>query len=441
MPVKAKLKKENSQKLFKRACKLLPGGVNSPVRAFKSIDNQPLFIKRAQGAYLWDEDDNQFIDFVGSWGPMILGHNDPHIKSAIEKALINGTSFGAPTAIENHMAEKVIRLVPSIEMVRFVNSGTEAVLSAIRLAKAFAGQINPNKSKIIKFSGCYHGHVDQLLVQAGSGIATLGLPDSLGVSTNSVAETIVLPFNNLEILDRTFNQYSEEIAAVILEPIIGNSGFIYPKPGYLEHLRQITKDKNCLLIFDEVMTGFRVSLGGAQERFNIKPDITCLGKVIGGGLPVGAYGASKEIMSLVAPLGSMYQAGTLSGNPIAMSAGLACLEQIEKPGFYEELENKTKYLCEGLTEICRKHNNPKIKNAQFGYAGGMFGFFFTEKPIYNYEDAKANLDTELFKNIYLAMLEQGVYLAPSAFEAGFISSSHSYADLDRVLAGFRIVLQ
>ena len=429
-------KRQKSQELFNQAQELLPGGVNSPVRAFKSLDSNPPFINKADGAYMWDEDGNKYIDFVGSWGPMILGHRNRQIEEALKKALENGTSFGAPTAIENEMAAEVIKLVPSIEMVRFVNSGTEAVMSAIRLARAYATQNNQDKVKIIKFTGCYHGHADALLVQAGSGVLTLGLPDSPGVTKEAAANTILVPYNSKEALIEAFQENRNKIAAVILEPVIGNSGCIMPEAGYLEFLREITEANKSLLIFDEVMTGFRVALGGAQEKFNIKPDITCLGKVIGGGLPVGAYGASKEIMSMVAPAGPMYQAGTLSGNPLAMTAGLECLKQIQEPGFYEELEKKAQYLVNGMKEI--------YPDLQTAVCGGMFGFFFRKdisKEIKSFEDAKENLDMDKFKAVYLKMLEQGVYLAPSAYEAGFISSAHSKEDLDQVLQAFSLALK
>lgn len=423
-----------SQSLFKRACDLIPGGVNSPVRTFKSVGGEPIFIKRAQGPYIWDEDGNRYIDFVGSWGPMILGHADPDIEEAVISATRSGTSFGAPTELENLMAEEVIKLVPSIEMVRFVNSGTEAVMSAIRLARAYTTTQNgAHKTKIIKFTGCYHGHVDALLAQAGSGLATLGMPGSSGVTAQATADTIVIPFNDTDLVARVFEEHGKDISALITEPIIGNSGFILPRLGFLEFLRKITREHNALLIFDEVMTGFRVALGGAQERFGISPDITTLGKVIGGGLPVGAYGASREIMSLVAPLGPMYQAGTLSGNPLAMSAGLACLRKIQRPGFFEDLESKSRYFMDGFRASCQISKNPAIKNVQCGYAGGMFGFFFSERPINSYEDACANIDADLFKRFYLATLEQGVYLAPSAYEAGFMSSAHSQENLDQVI--------
>lgn len=430
--MQTKLSRAKSLELFNEAKSVLPGGVNSPVRAFKSIDENPPFIKKADGAYLWDEDDNRYIDFVGSWGPMILGHRNRQIEDALKKVIENGTSFGAPTQAETQLAKEVIKLVPSIEMVRFVNSGTEAVMSAIRLARAYASRTNPKKVKIIKFTGCYHGHVDALLVQAGSGVLTLGLPDSPGVTKEATANTVLIEYNNKDALTDAFREHRGSIAGVIVEPIIGNAGCIQPEPGFLEFIREITKANNSLLIFDEVMTGFRVGLGGAQERFNVMPDITCLGKVIGGGLPVGAYGASKEIMAMVAPSGSMYQAGTLSGNPLAMTAGLECLKQIQEPGFYEELEKKAMYLLMRMRGI--------YPDMQITAAGGMFGFFFTKKPIKNYEDAKENLDIEFFRNFYIKMLEQGVYFAPSAFEAGFISAAHTKEDLDFVLEAFERAL-
>jgi glutamate-1-semialdehyde 2,1-aminomutase len=419
-----------SQKLFAEAKNLMPGGVNSPVRAFKSIDSSPIFFKQAQGAYLWDEDDNQYIDFVGSWGPMILGHADPDIERELKEAISNGTSFGAPTRLENEMAAEVIKLVPSIEMVRMVNSGTEAVMSAIRLARAYT-----KRTKIIKFRGCYHGHADALLVQAGSGVATLGLPDSPGVTQSATRDTILATYNDREELEEIFKSYPGEISAIITEPVIGNAGCILPEPGFLEFLRKICTENNALLIFDEVMTGFRVALGGAQQKYNVMPDITTLGKVIGGGLPVGAYGASREIMSLVAPSGPMYQAGTLSGNPLAMTAGLTCLRKIQAPGFYEELEKKTQYLVEGMNRAARDSSIA----LQTSYCGGMFGFFFSDKPVRNYADTK-HVDANKFRKFYLAMLDSGVYFAPSAFEAGFMSAAHSYEDLDRVIESFSQVL-
>jgi glutamate-1-semialdehyde 2,1-aminomutase len=433
MATKTNYTRQKSLELFKEAQEVLPGGVNSPVRAFKSIDENPPFVKKADGAYFWDEDGNKYIDFVGSWGPMILGHRNRQIEEALKKVIENGTSFGAPTTIETEMAKEVIKLVPSIEMVRFVNSGTEAVMSAIRLARAYASKNSPRKMKIIKFTGCYHGHLDALLVQAGSGVLTLGLPDSPGVTKEATANTVLVEYNNKEAISEAFKANRGEVAAIILEPVIGNAGCIQPEPGFLEYLREICDANKTLLIFDEVMTGFRVALGGAQERFNVIPDITCLGKVIGGGLPVGAYGASKEIMSMVAPSGPMYQAGTLSGNPLAMTAGLECLRQIQEPGFHQKLEDNAMYLLNGMKEIC--------PDLQITAAGGMFGFFFTKKPIKSFEDAKANLDLEKFKDIYIKMLEQGVYFAPSAYEAGFISAAHTKEDLDFVLEAFRKVLK
>lgn len=400
----------------------MPGGVNSPVRAFRNLELSPIFIKSAKGPYLLDEDSNRYIDLVLSWGPMILGHADPDIVEAIIAQSRLGTSFGAPTFLENRMAELVIKLMPNIEMLRFVNSGTEAVMAAIRLARAYT-----KRSKIIKFSGSYHGHVDSLLVSAGSGLATL--PDSAGLIEASIHETLVLPFNDFDSIKNCFEQYSDQIAAVITEPIIGNSGFIKPLPNFLKFLRELCDQYGTLLIFDEVMTGFRVGLGGAQQLYSIKPDITTLGKVIGGGLPVGAYGASSEIMSLIAPLGPVYQAGTLSGNPIAMAAGFACLTKISQPGFFEELEAKTKYLC---TNIQAKLQVP----IQTDFAGSMWGYFFADKKITSYEQAKLDVDLEFFKKFFVELLSLGVYAAPSAFEAAFLSSSHSYEDLDFVIQAF-----
>lgn len=427
--------KTRSHELYKTAQDLMPGGVNSPVRAFKSIGGDPIFIKKAKGPHIYDEDENQYIDYVGSWGPMILGHADEDIESALLKTIKNGTSFGAPTEIENLMAQEVIKIVPSIEMVRMVNSGTEAVMAALRLARAYTG-----RKKIIKFAGCYHGHVDSMLVQAGSGLATNSLPASAGVSENSTNDTVIIEFNDKEALKSVFEKYPNDIAAIITEPVIGNAGCILPEDDYLHFLKEISHQHGALLIFDEVMTGFRVALGGAQERYGVTPDITTLGKVIGGGLPVGAYGASKEIMSKVAPLGPMYQAGTLSGNPLAMTAGLTCLRKIQKEGFYEELDKKTKYLVQGLEDVCKEQG---FTNAQFAQVGGMFGMFFMKesfnKPVKSYADAQ-NLDAEFFKKYYLAMLDEAVYLAPSPYEAGFVSQSHSYADLDKTIAAHKKVL-
>ena len=405
----------------------MPGGVNSPVRAFRSVGAaHPIFFKSAKGSKLYDVDGNEYIDYIGSWGPMIHGHADPDIEAAAIEALKHSSSFGAPTELENLMAAEVIKLVPSIEMVRMVNSGTEAVLSAIRLARAFTAKLNPKKNKIIKFKGCYHGHVDALLVQAGSGVATLGLPDSLGVNSNVTQDTIVLNFNDFLGLEEVFRLEGELISAIIVEPIIGNGGCILPEAGFLEALRAVCDKYESLLIFDEVMTGFRVALGGAQEKYSVMPDITTLGKVIGGGFPVGAYGARREIMEFVAPAGAMYQAGTLSGNPVAMAAGLTALKKLQKAGFYNNLTAKTQYLIKGL----------KVASAdipvQFVEAAGMFGMFFSKTAVKNFDEAKAS-EVEFFKKYYMEMLKRGIYLAPSAFEAFFMSAAHSYEDLDRTI--------
>ncbi len=405
----------------------MPGGVNSPVRAFRSVGAaHPVFFKSAKGSKLYDVDGNEYIDYIGSWGPMIHGHADPDIEAAAIEALKNSSSFGAPTELENLMAAEVIKLVPSIEMVRMVNSGTEAVLSAVRLARAFTAKLNPKKNKIIKFKGCYHGHVDALLVQAGSGVATLGLPDSLGVNSNVTQDTIVLNFNDFSSLEEAFRREGELISAIIVEPIIGNGGCILPEAGFLEALRTVCDKYESLLIFDEVMTGFRVALGGAQEKYSVTPDITTLGKVIGGGFPVGAYGARKEIMELVAPAGAMYQAGTLSGNPVAMAAGLIALKKLQKAGFYDDLTAKTQYLIKGL-----KAASADIP-VQFVEAAGMFGMFFSKTVVKDFDEAKAS-NVEFFKKYYMEMLKRGIYLAPSAFEAFFMSAAHSYDDLDKTI--------
>lgn len=407
----------------------MPGGVNSPVRAFRSIGAaHPIFFKSAKGSKLYDVDGNEYIDYIGSWGPMIHGHADSDIEAAAIEALKHSPSFGAPTELENLMAAELIKLVPSVEMVRMVNSGTEAVLSAVRLARAFTTKSNPKKNKIVKFKGCYHGHVDALLVQAGSGVATLGLPDSPGVSDSVTKDTIVLNFNDIAALERVFKDEGEYISAVIVEPIIGNGGCILPEAGFHEALRKICDDYAALLIFDEVMTGFRVAVGGAQEKYNIKPDLTTLGKVIGGGFPVGAYGGRKEIMEMVAPAGPMYQAGTLSGNPVAMAAGLTALKKLQSSGFYADLAAKSVYLIDGLKQVSLAAN----VSVQFVEAAGMFGMFFSRTPVKNFDEAKAS-DVDFFKKYYMEMLRLGIYLAPSAFEAFFMSAAHSYADLDRTI--------
>ncbi|MCS7029969.1 MAG: glutamate-1-semialdehyde 2,1-aminomutase [Gloeomargarita sp. SKYG116] len=419
-----------SQRIFARAQELMPGGVSSPVRAFKSVGGQPIVFDRVQGAYIWDVDGNQYIDYVGTWGPAICGHAHPEVIQAICDAAWKGTSFGAPSRQENILAEMVIAAVPSIEMVRFVNSGTEACMGALRLARAFTG-----REKIIKFEGCYHGHADMFLVKAGSGVATLGLPDSPGVPKSVTAATLTAPYNDLDAVKALFAQYPGEIAAVVLEPVVGNAGFILPEREFLVGLRELTEREGALLVFDEVMTGFRIRYGGAQEYFGIKPDLTTLGKIIGGGLPVGAYGGRKDIMQMVAPAGPMYQAGTLSGNPMAMTAGIKTLELLQRPGVYEQLEHITTRLVQGLQAIADELGHPMCS----GSLGGMFGFFFTRGPVKNYAQAKTS-DLQKFSRFHRGMLERGVYLAPSQFEAGFTSLAHTEADIDATLAAAREVL-
>ena len=419
-----------SEEIFSTAQKLMPGGVSSPVRAFKSVGGQPIVFDRVKGAYIWDVDNNQYIDYVGTWGPAICGHTHPDVINALHEALEKGTSFGAPCLLENILAEMVIDAVPSIEMVRFVNSGTEACMAVLRLMRAFTG-----REKVIKFEGCYHGHADMFLVKAGSGVATLGLPDSPGVPKSVTISTLTAPYNDLEAVKALFAQNPNEIAGVILEPVVGNAGFIPPDAGFLEGLREITKDNGALLVFDEVMTGFRIAYGGAQQKFGITPDLTTLGKVIGGGLPVGAYGGRKDIMMMVAPAGSMYQAGTLSGNPLAMTAGIKTLELLQKPGTYEYLDKITKKLANGLLQIAKDAGH----QVYGGSISAMFGMFFTAGPVGNYEDAKKS-DTAKFAKFHRGMLEKGVYLAPSQFEAGFTSLAHTDEDIDRTLAIAKEVL-
>ncbi len=408
----------------------MPGGVNSPVRAFKSVGGQPIVFDRVKDAYIWDVDNNQYIDYVGTWGPAICGHAHPEVIAALHQALEKGTSFGAPCLLENTLAEMVIKAVPSIEMVRFVNSGTEACMAVQRLMRAYT-----QRDKIIKFEGCYHGHADMFLVKAGSGVATLGLPDSPGVPKNVTKDTLTAPFNDLEAVKTLFAQHPQAIAGVILEPVVGNAGFIPPDAGFLEGLRLLTQEQGALLVFDEVMTGFRIAYGGAQEKFQVTPDLTTLGKIIGGGLPVGAYGGRRDIMSMVAPAGPMYQAGTLSGNPLAMTAGIKTLEILQKPGTYEYLDKITKRLATGLLQIAQETGHPAVG----GQISGMFGIFFTDQPVHNYEDAKKS-DLDKFSRFHRGMLEQGIYLAPSQFEAGFTSLAHTEADIDRTLAAARTVM-
>jgi glutamate-1-semialdehyde 2,1-aminomutase len=428
--VTTSFKTTKSEEIFAAAQKIMPGGVSSPVRAFKSVGGQPIVFDHVKGAYIWDVDGNEYIDYVGTWGPAICGHAHPDVIKALHDALEKGTSFGAPSVLENVLAEMVIDAVPSIEMVRFVNSGTEACMAVLRLMRAFTG-----REKVIKFEGCYHGHADMFLVKAGSGVATLGLPDSPGVPKSATSSTLTAPYNDLEAVKALFAENPDEIAGVILEPVVGNAGFITPDAGFLEGLRVITRENGALLVFDEVMTGFRIAYGGAQEKFGVTPDLTTLGKVIGGGLPVGAYGGRQDIMSMVAPAGPMYQAGTLSGNPLAMTAGIKTLELLQKPGTYEYLEKITKKLSDGLLQIAKEKGHAVCG----GHISAMFGLFFTGGPVHNYEDAKKS-DTAKFGRFHRGMLEHGVYLAPSQFEAGFTSLAHTEADIDRTLAAAKEVL-
>jgi glutamate-1-semialdehyde 2,1-aminomutase len=403
---------------------LMPGGVSSPVRAFKSVGGNPVVFDRVKGAYAWDVDGNKYIDYVGTWGPAILGHADDDVIAAVTETMQKGTSFGAPCPLENELAKAVIAAVPSVEMVRFTNSGTEACMGMIRLVRAYTG-----RDKVIKFEGCYHGHADSFLVQAGSGVATLGLPDSPGVPKAATQATYCAEYNNLADVQKIFDENKDEIAAVILEPVVGNSGFIKPDKAFLEGLRKMTTDNGALLVFDEVMTGFRVAFGGAQEYFDVKPDVTTMGKVIGGGLPVGAYGGRRDIMEMVAPAGPMYQAGTLSGNPLAMRAGIETLKKLSAPGTHKELERKSQKLIDGIVAAAEKHGH----DITAGCAGGMFGWFFTKGPVKNFADAKT-ADSAKFSKWHRMMLERGVYLAPSMYEAGFMSTVHTDEDIEKTIA-------
>jgi glutamate-1-semialdehyde 2,1-aminomutase len=404
-----------SEKLFTAAQKVIPGGVNSPVRAFRAVGGQPLFIERASGAYMWDADGNRYIDYVLSWGPLILGHAHPAVVQGLQRAVERGTSYGAPTALETELAELVCQLVPAAEQVRFVNSGTEATMSVLRLARAYT-----KRNKIIKLQGNYHGHADFLLVQAGSGVATLGLPDSPGVPPGATADTLTAPFNDLAAIESLFEQYGHEIAGLILEPVAGNIGCVPPVAGYLAGLRQLCTQYGALLIFDEVMTGFRVALGGAQAHYGVIPDLTALGKVIGGGLPVGAYAGRREIMQMVAPAGPMYQAGTLSGNPLAMTAGLETLRAICEPGVFDQLVARTTKLCQGVGAAAEAAGIPVYQTQ----VGSMFCTFFTDQPVVNWDTA-ARSDTQRYARFFQTMLRHGVYLAPSQFESGFFSTAHT----------------
>lgn len=418
------LKTFKSEILYRKAMAFMPGGVNSPVRAFNGVGGTPLFIEKANGAYIYDVDEKAYIDYVGSWGPMILGHNDPDVANAVINAVRNGLSYGAPTEIETKMANLVTQLIPSIEMLRMVNSGTEATMSAIRLARGYTG-----RDKIIKFEGCYHGHADYLLVKAGSGALTFGHPTSPGVPEDFVKHTLVCDYNDLESVKKQFEQYPNEIAAIIIEPVAGNMNCVPAKKSFLQGLRSLCDTYGALLIIDEVMTGFRVALGGAQEYYDLVPDLTCLGKIIGGGMPVGAFGGRAEIMQQLAPTGPIYQAGTLSGNPVAMAAGYATLTKLMDVGIYSELEEKTASLVNGLYAEAKRYNIPFVVN----HAGGMFGFFFTNAlEVSSYKDVM-NCDVELFKKFYHHMLAEGVYFAPSAFEAGFMSLMHTDKEIDHTI--------
>lgn len=412
-----------SLNLFEEAKKLIPGGVNSPVRAFKAVEGLPPFIERARGSKIYDVDGNEYIDYVGSWGPMILGHSHPEVEEALKEAIERGTSYGAPTRLEVELARLIVEAYPSIEMVRMVNSGTEATMSALRLARAFT-----KRDKIIKFEGCYHGHSDSLLVKAGSGATTLGVPTSPGVPSQLAKDTCVARFNDMDSVREIMDTCGEEVAAVILEPIPGNMGVILPEKGFLEGLREITEEYGSLLIFDEVMTGFRVAYGGAQELYGIRPDLTCLGKIIGGGLPVGAFGGRKEIMGLLAPEGPVYQAGTLSGNPLAMTAGIETIKILKNSGTYKKLEENTRNLCNGLREITERYR----VTSHITQAGSMFTLFFTEGPVRNYQDALKS-DTTLFARFHKGMLKRGIYLPPSQFEAAFISLAHTEEDIRKTI--------
>ena len=414
------MQRSKSEALFTEAQKYIPGGVNSPVRSFRSVGGTPPFIARGQSARVWDVDGNEYIDYLGSWGPLVLGHSHPAVVEAIKKSAESGTSFGAPVEQEVELAKIICDQLPSVESVRLVSSGTEACMSAIRLARAFT-----NRDKIIKFAGCYHGHADGLLVKAGSGALTHGIPTSAGVPESYASETLVAEYNNIESVDKFFTANPTSIAAVIIEPVAGNMGVIPPLPGFLEGLRRITKNNGALLIFDEVITGFRVGPSGAQGLFGITPDITTMGKIIGGGLPVGAYGGRKDIMEMVAPLGAMYQAGTLSGNPLAVSAGIATLTELQKPGVFKKLEEMAERLTEGLTKAFQAAEIPSSINR----VGSMFTGFFNDGPVTTLEDAEGS-DTEMYGRYFHAMQENGVYIAPSQFEAGFVSTAHTEADID-----------
>ena len=428
---------EKSAAAFAEAKKLMPGGVNSPVRSYRSVDCNPPFIARAEGSHIYDIDGNDYIDYVGSWGPMVVGHAHPQVVKALQEAAARGTSYGAPTLIESQLAKKVMEVYPSIEVIRMVNSGTEATMSALRLARGYT-----HRNKIVKFIGCYHGHSDSLLVKAGSGMATFGVPDSPGVTPGTAQDTITIPYNDFEAVKEVFAEQGQEIAAIIVEPVAGNMGLVLPKPGYLDLLRKVTEENGALLIFDEVMCGFRASLGGAQAAYAIKPDLTCLGKIIGGGLPVAAYGGRREIMEQVSPAGPVYQAGTLSGNPLAMTAGLETLKIITappepgEPDYSRVLTIKTKKLVLGVSQKAKEAG----VTLQVQQAGSMFGFFFSPVEVVDYETSAA-ADQEAFKVWFKAMLEQGIYIAPSQFETLFMSGAHTDEEIDRTIEAAGKALQ
>ncbi len=412
---------------FEEAQKYIPGGVNSPVRSMKVLDREPIFIEKGSGAYFYDVEGNEYLDYMGSWGPLILGHAHPRVIEAIKKTAEKGTSFGAPTNQETELAKMVAEAVPGVDMLRIVNSGTEAVMSALRLARGYTG-----RDKILKFTGCYHGHFDSLLIQAGSGVATLGLPNSPGVTEGTAQDTLTAPFNNPEAVENLFQEMGEQIAAVILEPVPGNVGVIPPQPGYLEELRRITKEYDSLLIFDEVMTGFRLAYGGAQERFKITPDLTCLGKVVGGGMPVAIYGGRQEIMEHIAPLGAVYQAGTLAGNPLAMAAGIATLQELQNQDSYQRLEQNSEQLAKGMQAAAEEQG----VSAQVIRVGSMFSVYFTDQKILDMDTVKSSRQ-DRFKVFYQSLLEEGVYLSPSPFEASFLSLAHNKEDIKHTIEASR----